>query len=141
MAARIWNNDSDITLTYWSIENFNFLLNAVICVLICFCHSLGLTFSLLLNFLFTRGYYISNQFEILHIIAIFSTLYTELKTWDENFVSSQAIHILHYNLTLQFTFYITLQLTLQNNFFKIIILCGNEISSLSSCLQFNRKGD
>ena len=120
MAARIWNNDSDITLTYWSIENFNFLLNAVICVLICFCHSLGLTFLLLLNFLFTRGYYISNQFEILHIIAIFSTQYTELKFQPETkiSISLQAIYVLHYNLPLKFTFYMAVQLTLQNNFFK-----------------------
>ena len=118
MAARIWNNDSDITLTYWSIENFNFLLNAVICALICFCHSFGLAFLLLLNFLFTRGYYISNQFEILHIIAIFSTRYTELKTGMKISISSQAIYILQCNLRLQFTFYITLQLTIQNNLFK-----------------------
>ena len=77
----IWSNNIDITLTCWRITNFNFLLATAIFVLICFCHPPGLTFLLLLIFLFTWG------LEIFHITAFFfnslhrieiSARYTEL---------------------------------------------------------------
>ena len=86
MAARIWSNNGDISLTCWSITNFNFLLTATIFVLICFCHVFGLAFLLSLNFLFIRGYYISTRVEIFHITAIFfnSVCRVEISSRDEN---------------------------------------------------------
>ena len=59
MVASIWSSNSDITLTCWRIIHFNFLLTAAIFASICFCRTFGLAFLLSLNFLFTRGYYIS----------------------------------------------------------------------------------
>ena len=84
MAARIWSNNSNITLTCWSITNF--LLIAAILVSVCFCHAFGLAFLLSLNFLFTWGYYISTRVEIFHITAIFfnSVYRVEISTRDEN---------------------------------------------------------
>ena len=81
-----WLTMADITLTCWSITNFNFLLTAAIFVLICFCHVFGLAFSVSVNFLFTRGYYISTRVESFHITAIFfnSVYRIKISTRDEN---------------------------------------------------------
>ena len=58
---------------------FSFLLTAAIFDLICFCRAYSLAFLLLLNFLFTQGYFISARVEIFYVIAIFSARYAELK--------------------------------------------------------------
>ena len=58
--------------------HFNVLLTAPIFALICFCLPSGLDFLFSLNFLFTRGYYIliqveivSTRVEIFHVITFF----------------------------------------------------------------------
>ena len=86
MVASIWSSNSDVTLTCWRIIHFNFLLTAAIFASICFCRASGLAFLLSLNFLFTRGYYISTRGEIFHIIAIFfNSIYrAEVSTRNEN---------------------------------------------------------
>ena len=75
-----------ININLLSITNFNYLLTAAIFALICFCHVFGLAFLLSLNFLFTRGYYISTRVEIFHINAIFfnSVYRVEISTRNEN---------------------------------------------------------
>ena len=87
MAARIWSNNSDTTLTCWRITNFNFSLHPSL---------LWFVFVFLpfkLDFLFTRDYYNSTRFEIFssrnemfYIIAIFfnSVYRVEISTQDEN---------------------------------------------------------
>ena len=55
------------------------MLTAAIFDLICFFRASSLAFLILLNFLFTRGYFISTQVQIFHIITIFLTRYAELK--------------------------------------------------------------
>ena len=79
-------SNSDITLTCWKIIHFNFLFTAAIFASTCFCRASGLAFLLWLNFLFTRGYYISTRVENFHIIATFFKLVYRVKisTRDEN---------------------------------------------------------
>ena len=78
MVVSIWSSNSDVTLTWWRIIHFNFLLTAAIFASICFCQGSGLAFLLSLRFLVTRGYHISTRVEIVstrveifHMIAIF----------------------------------------------------------------------
>ena len=71
MTASIWSDDYDITLNCWRITHFSFLWTEAIFDLICFCGASSLTFLLLLNFLFTRGYFTSSRVEIFQIIEIF----------------------------------------------------------------------
>ena len=86
MTARIWSNNSDITLSCWRITYFSFLLTAAIFDLICFCRAYSLAFLLLLNFLFTQGYFISARVKIFYVIAIFfnSVYRVEISTRVEN---------------------------------------------------------
>ena len=69
MTASIWSDDNDITLNCWRITHFRFLWTEAIFDLICFCGASSLTFLLLLNFLFTLGYFTSTRLENLHIIG------------------------------------------------------------------------
>ena len=85
MAASIWGNGSDITLTCWRITNFKFLMTAPIFVLICFWHASGLAFLLSLNFLLTRDYCILTRVEIFHIIAFLFFSFFQLATPSKNF--------------------------------------------------------
>ena len=71
MTASIWSDDNDITLNCWRITHFSFLWTEAIFDLICFCSASSLNFLLLLNFLFTRGYFTSARVEIFQIIEIF----------------------------------------------------------------------
>ena len=84
MTASIWSNNSDITLNCWRITRFSFLLTATIFDLICLCRSSSSAFLLLLNFLFTRSYFISSRIEIFHIIFCKSIYRVEISTWVEN---------------------------------------------------------
>ena len=65
---------------------FSFLLTAAIFDLICFCRAYSLAFLLLLNFLFTQGYFISARVKIFYVIAIFfnSVYRVEISTRVEN---------------------------------------------------------
>ena len=84
--SSIWRSNSDITLTCWRIIHFTILLTAAIFASICFNRASGLAFLLSVNFLFTRGYYISTRVKIFHIIVIFfnSVYRVEISTRDEN---------------------------------------------------------
>ena len=69
--------------------HFNVLLTAPIFVLICFCLPSGLDFLFSLNFLFTRGYYIliqveivSTRVEIFHVITFFFQI--GIPSWNFN---------------------------------------------------------
>ena len=84
MTASIWSNNSDITLNCWRITCFSFLLTATIFDLICFCRTSSSAFLLLLNFLFTRSYFISSRIEIFHIIFCKSIYRVEISTRVEN---------------------------------------------------------
>ena len=69
--------------------HFNVLLTAPIFALICFCLASGLDFLFSLNFLFTRGYYIliqveivSTRVEIFHVITFFFQI--GIPSWNFN---------------------------------------------------------
>ena len=69
--------------------HFNVLLTAPIFALICFCLPSGLDFLFSLNFLFTRGYYIliqveivSTRVEIFHVITFFFQI--GIPSWNFN---------------------------------------------------------
>ena len=69
--------------------HFNVLLTAPIFALICFCLPSGLAFLFSLNFLFTRGYYIliqveivSTRVEIFHVITFFFQI--GIPSWNFN---------------------------------------------------------
>ena len=84
MTASIWSNNSDISLNCWRLTHFSFLLTAAIFDLICFCRTSSSAFLLLLNFLFTRGYFISSRIEIFHIIFFKSIYQVEILIRVEN---------------------------------------------------------
>ena len=69
--------------------HFNVLLTAPIFALICFCLPSGLDFLFSLNFLFTRGYYIliqveivSTRVEVFHVITFFFQI--GIPSWNFN---------------------------------------------------------
>ena len=94
MAARIWSNNSDITLTCWKITNFNLSLSGATFVLNCFCRTSGLAFLLSLNFLFTRGYYVSTRVEIfsawVEIFETFNSVY-----WGETSIRDENLNVIN----------------------------------------------
>ena len=101
MAASIWGNSSDITLTCWRITNFKFLMTAPIFVLICFWRASGLAFLLSLNILLTRDYCILTRVEIFHIIAFLFFSFFQLATPSKNFNPGLKSH---YNQPLKLSY-------------------------------------